>query len=105
MSLQVLADPGQVHFESENFVVPFAVVSQDVVHVKVQDVSVEAADAHVILRKSKKERETVRKGLSRRTTTVDVEDEDVSYFVAVDVGQQFGAALIGRLQTLELEED
>lgn len=59
MCAQVEADAAEVAVQSLHVLVLGAVVRQDVVQVEVQDVGVQAADLHVVLREVRGQRSEV----------------------------------------------
>lgn len=66
MTLQVLADAGEVGLQAVHADVLVVTVTQDVVKVKVQDVGVEAADLQVVLEEG--QRSEVRRTNTNRSS-------------------------------------
>lgn len=100
MGLQVLADPAQVDLQPRHARMRVVAVTEDVVQVEVEDVGVEAADLHVVL-KGGGDEVRGRVGSGQENVTVTGGDSHLGV-QSVDFGHQSGAGLVVQLQILSL---
>lgn len=112
MSLQVLADAGEVGLQPVHAGMGVVTVTQYVVQVVVEDVGVEAADLQVVLEEGERSEVGFESGERDSSLLLMIfffylvtsqERLNDSHLVRVDSGHQSGAGVVLRLQTLSLK--